>query len=155
MPGEDTISWSAPTHSPAPRSADWYWTLGLVAVCGIVASVFFGNLIFAALISLAALCVGVLAARAPRECEVHITPEGISLDQDFFPYRSLRTFFVLTDHHAGPRLLLTTSGILHPHMAIGIHEPATPEAIHAYLSHFLKEEEHHSPGGFLIELLGF
>ena len=44
-----------------PKSADWYWVLGIIAVAGAVASILFSNYLLAALIVIAAAGV-----RSPR-----------------------------------------------------------------------------------------
>src|SRR5262245_46057829 len=125
MPG-DIIFWTAPTHTPRERSADWYWALGLIALGGIVVSIVLNNALVAIVIAIIAVCLGALAARAPRHCEIHLTEEGIVVDHDMHPYRSLRSFFVFEEHPAGARLLLTTHSIIHPHIALIIGEPAQP-----------------------------
>jgi hypothetical protein len=68
MPGgKEEMVWSVITHEHRERTTDWYWALGLVAIAGAVASVFFGNTLLAIIILLGAGSIGFLAIRGPRE----------------------------------------------------------------------------------------
>ena len=154
MPQETPIEWSAPTHIHLERSTDWYWGLGICAVVGAVLALWFGNLLFAGIIIVAAGCLGVAAARLPREHEVRINQNGVVVDHDFFPYSSIRSFWIDTDIALEPKLFLATTGILHSHLVLILRPPAEPQAVHAYLSQFAEEEEQHSVGTVLAELLG-
>ena len=155
MPQEEhTIVWTAPTHAHFERSIDWYWALGILALCGSIASVLWGNVLFAAIIALAAVMLGTIAARGPRRCEVHINTKGILLDHEFYPYHSIHSFWIETHHIPSPKLFLSTTGVIHPHIAVLIEEPADPEEIRAYLREFVTEESNHSISTIFADFLG-
>lgn len=152
-PLPEIIGWRAPTHEKGDRSTDWYWALGIIGVCGALAAVLLGNVLFAVIIGVGALSLGVLVAREPREHDVRIEVQGITVDGDFYPWESLRSFWVAPGRNA-TRLFVTTGGIVHPHLVLAIHEPADPQDVYDYLSIFLPEEESHSLGTLAAELLG-
>ncbi len=149
----EVISWSAPAHEKQNRTSDWYWALGIIGICGAAAAVLWGNMLFAVIIAVGALSLGVLAARKPREHDVRIDERGVVVDGDLYPYSSLRSFWI-ADGRSVPRLYLSTTGIVHPHLVLGIHEPAQVEDVYDYLSQFLEEEEAHSLGTLAAEMLG-
>lgn len=151
--GPDAIRWSAPAHEKQFRTSDWYWALGIIGVCGAAASVLWGNVLFAVIIAVGALSLGVLSAREPREHDVALTERGVVVDGDLYPYASLRSFWIAAGRTV-PRLYLSTTGIVHPHLVLGIHEPARVEDVYDYLSQYLEEEEAHSLGTLAAELLG-
>ncbi|MDE2213168.1 MAG: hypothetical protein KGJ34_01380 [Patescibacteria group bacterium] len=152
-PEGTVLSWTSPTHLKAERSTDWYWALGLLAICGVIASVLWGNLLFAAIIALGAFMIGVMAAREPRECEIHLSAEGIVVDHDFYSFSSLRAFWIET-HHEYPKLYLATTGLIHPHIVIILRPPAGTDNVHEILSRFVPEETRHSLGTIVAEFLG-
>ena len=65
-----SIVWHAPTHESSERSADWYWALGVLTIASAALAIFFGNILFAVIITLAAVTIGILAAKEPRMCEI-------------------------------------------------------------------------------------
>lgn len=149
----DVISWRTSAHEKQDRTSDWYWALGIIGICGAVASVLWGNILFAVIIALAALSIGVLAARIPREHDVHIDSRGVIVDGDLYPYESLHSFWIAGGREV-PRLYLSTTGIVHPHLVLGIREPAQVEEVYHYLSQFIEEEEKHSIGTLAAEWFG-
>ncbi len=152
-PLPDWIGWRAPTHEKGDRSTDWYWALGIIGICGAVAAVLLGNLLFAIIIGVGALSLGVLAAREPREHDVRIDERGITVDGDLYAWESLQSFWMAPGKSAD-RLFVTTGGIVHPHLVLGIHAPADAQDVYDYVSYFLPEEESHSVGTLAAELLG-
>ena len=150
----NSVQWVAPTHVRAERSVDWYWALGILAICGIIASVLWGNVLFAAIIALSALMLGTLAARQPREFNVEVSEQGITIDNDFYPYPSIRSFWINTRNPEIPRLSLETSSVLHPHAVVILESPESAEELRTYLERFIPEDEHRSPGMLLLELFG-
>jgi len=150
-----TLEWVAPTHLRAERTNDWFWALGIVAVFGSIAAVLLGNILFAAIILLATVMLGVTAMREPRECSVQLNPQGIVIDSELYPYRSIHSFWVdEREHLAAPKLFLATSGIVHPHITVILKSHEDADAVRNYLHQFIEEDEGHTFGTMFAELLG-
>src|SRR3989344_5681369 len=49
---EQQIAWVVHTHEHKERTPDWYWAAGLLSLVVVALSLFFGNLLFAAIIVL-------------------------------------------------------------------------------------------------------
>ena len=151
---ETGIEWNAPTHMHTERSADWYWALGILAICGTIASILWGNLLFAVIIALAALSIVLIAARTPREHTILLGERGVVVDEDFYPYRSLRSFWIAEHSSGTPKLILSTTGIIHPHIVVPLMT-VEPEVICAHLEQYIPEEPGHSVSTYAAEFLGF
>lgn len=152
-PQEQGLSWHISTHEHQDRSADWYWTLGLLVIVGVGLSLFFGNILLAVILLLGGGSLGYLVARGPREHQVKLDQKGISLDGTLYPYKNVRSFWV--EESAEPRLLISTSGVLHPQIVVPLLSPARGMAVRQYLRRFIKEEEQHPHlGEALAELFG-
>ena len=152
-PLPDTIGWRAPTHEKEGRSTDWYWALGIIGVCGAVVSVLLGDVLFGIIVAVGALFLGILAAREPREHDVHLSGRGVLVDDELYHWESLQSFW-MDEARSAPRLFITTGALLHPHLVLPVHEPADPQEVYDYVSHFLPEEESHSLGTLAAEVLG-
>lgn len=150
------IAWIVHTHEHQERSVDWFWALGLLAVAGAALSIFFGNVLLAAILLIGAGSIGTLAARGPRTHWVRVDSRGISLDGTLHPYSSLHTFWVepVTDGRVGS-LLVTTRAPLHPQLVIPLVEASRGSAVRTYLKRYMEEEEQHAHlGEHVSKLLG-
>ncbi len=139
MAEDPGISWHVETHEHKERSIDWYWGLGLVALAAAALSIFFGNTLFALIIGLAAISIGILIARGPREHVVSVSPRGFSLDGTLYRWSGIQSFWITQERE--PHLLLTTQGVLHPQLVIPIGDPGRIQNLRAYLRRFCAEEE--------------
>jgi hypothetical protein len=151
----ESVHWIAPTHTHTERSVDWYWGIGVLALAGMGLSVWFGNLLLALIIAVCALCLAMVASRYPRDSEISLTPEGISIDREMYPYDKIHSFWIHEDHPVHPKLYVATRSILHPHIAIIIEEPVEPAHVRAYLLERVPEAEGHSMATYVSEVLGF
>lgn len=150
-----TMRWIAPTHTHTERSMDWYWGVGVLAVAGIALSIWFGNILLALIIAVAASCLWLLASRFPRDSEIHLSPAGIMIDRELYPFTSIHSFWINEDHPVHPKLYIATRAILHPHIAIIIEEPAEPAHVRAYLARYVDEADGHTIATYVAEVLGF
>ncbi len=154
MPEGKKISWDVVTHEHRERSSDWYWTLGTLGVVGAGVSLWFSNGLFAIILLLGAGSIGYLAARGPREHSIHIDEKGIKIDGTLYAFKSIRSFWV-EEGVEFPRLFLTTSGVLSPHLAIPLDSPAQGRDVREHLREFVKEEEQETHiGEHLAEIFG-
>ena len=154
MPEEKTIVWEVRTHEHKERSTDWYWTLGTLAVVGAGLSVWFGNGLLAIILLIGAGSIGYLAARGPREHTVRISEKGISIDGTLYTFPTIISFWVEEDTDS-PRLFLTTSGILQPHLSLPLDSRSQGNDVRAHLIKYIKEEEQEPHmGEHLAEIFG-
>ena len=141
MPGEtQDMVWSITTHVHRERNVDWYWALGVIAVAGILVSVFFSNVLLAVIIALGAISIGFLAARGPREHMVKIDDRGVSIDGTRYPFANIYSFWVEHEQES-PHLFITMRGILTPHLSLMLDSEAQGAAVREHLQSRVKEEE--------------
>lgn len=149
------IVWTAQEHSHTEKTTDWFWALGIVAVSSAVVAVLFKNILFGVLILVGASTMALLAARESRERTFALTPRGIMIDDQLFPYKMLVSFWIQdreTDH---PVLIIDAQRFMVPHI-ISTLENADAEQIQAYLEKYLPEIETVEPlGQRILEKFGF
>jgi hypothetical protein len=133
------ITWQVHSREHGERSNDWFWGLGLLAVAGGGLAIFFGNSLLAVILILGAASIGTLAARAPREHSARIDKRGISIDGTLHPYESLASFWV--EEGEDPKLFVSTTGIIAPHLTVPLLERGRAEAVRGFLKKYLREEE--------------
>jgi hypothetical protein len=148
------ISWSAYEHDHVERGSDWYWALGIVAVCGALTSILFHDVFFAIIIVLAAFILGYLA-RTPLELMYFkVSDEGIWVGDELHKYKEVISFWVEEEHGDRPHLLVDTIKFLSPNLIIPI-EDVDPREVRAYLKERVKEVEMREPAAHkILEFFG-
>jgi hypothetical protein len=127
------LRWSAFEHEHIERGVDWYWSLGIVAVSIAVTSIILHNSLFAVLILVAALTLGLLANTPPDIATFEISDRGIRINGILHRYDDIISFWVEDEHHDGrPLLLVNTTKFLAPNLIIPI-EHIDPHMVRAYL----------------------
>ena len=148
------LSWNAPEYHHTPKTAEWFLASGIIVLACIVTAAFLGNVLFATVITLAALSLFFYAHRAPEIVVVSLAPEGIHFGKILHGYDELAAFGIEEDAR-GARLLLRKKKKLSLLVAIpivGIH----PNLVRAALTKELPEEELREPlSQKLLEYLGF
>jgi hypothetical protein len=134
------ISWTVGGEAPYQRTNDWYWGLGLFAVVGAGASVFFGNMLLAVILLVGATSIAVLTVRGPREHKVSVDGRGITVDGTRYPYTAVYSFWVEQDIDP-PHLFLSMHGVLAPHFSFPLTDREQSNQIRALLQRFVPEEE--------------
>lgn len=153
---KNTLSWQAHEYVHVEKTPDWFWALGLVAVAAFVAALLLNNILFAVLILLIALVLGLFAARKPNVVRFSITPRGIRIDDTLYTYQNIKSFAIeeLSPDHT-PKLIIAPRGIIAPMLVIPIVD-VSPDDVHDLLRTFLPEAEHGEPLSHrVMEWLGF
>ena len=132
------VRWRAYEHEHVERTRDWYWALGIFAVCTALISAIFGNFLFAILILVAAATLGVLAQSPPPLVDFELSDRGIRIDETMHRYEEIISFWV-EDHDVDPPILLVdTIKWMSPNFVIPLAE-MDPKLVRAYLTERCEE----------------
>jgi len=138
MPSSAPIRWHAYEHEHVERTSDWYWALGIFAVCTALISAIFGNFLFAILIIVAATTLGILAQSPPPLVDFELSDRGIRIGETMHRYEEIISFWV-EDHDADPPILLVdTIKWMSPNFVIPLAD-MEPKLIRAYLTERCEE----------------
>jgi len=149
------IEWEAHEHEHKERSADWFWAVGIISVSIAIAAVIFGNVIFGILILLAAFTLSLFINRHPPTIDVVVDERGIRKGQIFYPFQTLESFWIDTDHPHN-KIILKSEKMFMPLIVVPLGEGVDVDQLHDTLSQFLKEKFHSLPFiEKLLEYLGF
>jgi hypothetical protein len=137
------FEWEGREYRFEEKNADWYWALGIIATAGSIASVLFGNILLGLVIVAAAVSIAIAAAKRTRVHRFAIYEDGVSIDNNLYPFESMLHFSVLeyVDETLPPSLSIKTKQLLAPHILIPIvgHDPVE---IYEYVSLHLPEGRH-------------
>lgn len=158
-----SIKWTAPEYYHIPKTADWFWAVGIIAASIVVLSFIYGDVLLGILILIGTFSVFLHANKESVIREIELDEKGIRIDRRFFPYRTLDSFWI--DAHefehdeygniVFAKLLVKSKKTFMPLIVIVVEYPDTEE-IREFLSIFLPEEEHReSLAHKLAEYFGF
>lgn len=149
------IVWEAPEHHHVDKSSDWFWVLGIIALCGAVAAFFLGNFLFALVVLLGAGVMALRAVKPPEIVTFMVGNKGVRAGEKLFTYSALESYFIDEEDEKGPQLLLKAKSMYSPLIVMPIPEEYLDE-IEDILRERLPEEELQEPLGHkLLEMFGF
>ena len=148
------LRWSAYEHEHVERGSDWFWALGIIAVCAALTSILFHNFFFAVLILLAAGTLGMLANVPPDLVEFEISDRGIRIGDTLHRYEEVISFWVEDEKGPRPTLLIDTVKPLAPNFIIPIHD-VDPHVVRLFLREHAEEVPMREPLAHkLLEFFG-
>lgn len=155
---QDVIAeWSGKEYEHDPKSADWYWALGIIATASAIACIIFSNYLFAILVLFAAAAI---ALHANKESSVHLfklTSVGLMIGDVLHPFERMTSFTVLEDIEGKlpPLLSIKTESWHSPHLEIPLDGVDPDMVYHHLLSHVDEGEHHHTFVDLVAAWLGF
>lgn len=135
--------WETYEYHHTPKTADWFWALGIVALCCVFIAILTGNVLFGIVIILAAFSLSLYAARKPKKIRVEINSKGVRVDDTIFPFAHIHSFALSVDGRH-PSLVITMDKLLMPHILIPLAD-VEPEDVRTILSARLKEDHYEEP----------
>jgi hypothetical protein len=154
---QSIVSWEGREYEHNPKSADWYWALGIVAIAGAIASILFSNFLFAFLIIIAAIVIALHGTKEPPLHTFHLLDNGIMVGDDLHTYERMLSFTVLEDIEGEfpPLLSIKTESWHSPHLVIPL-EGVDADMIYEHFLHHVDEEDHpHTVSDVVAAWLGF
>lgn len=149
------IEWDAHEYEHRERSADWFWVVGIISVSITVVSIILGNIILGILILIGAITLSIFAKRPPKTLHVIIDQKGIAREKTLYPYETLQSFWIDTEH-PHKKIILKSKKLLMPLIIIPLEDNADLEEVREKLSLYITEEYHSLPFiELVLEYLGF
>lgn len=147
--------WDTYEYSHTKKSADWFWSVGIISIGIVVTSIILGNTLFGLVILIGSVTLMMYAGRTPAIVEVVVNDVGIQIGKYIYPYGGLESFWFYL-HEKETRLLLRSKKTLAPLISIIIPHEVHLEELRDFLKERIKEEELHEPlFQHLLEYLGF
>ncbi|MFA6554549.1 MAG: hypothetical protein WCS89_03505 [Candidatus Paceibacterota bacterium] len=149
MATEPLISWQAPEHFYVEKRPDWYWVVGIITLALSAVAIILGNVITGIFVLVAAVALVIHASHPPREIYHEINDRGIMVNDRFFPFLSLESFWIPHDEMPS-KIIVKSRKTFMPYIIIFIDE-IDPEIVREVLLKYIAETEHHEH--FLHKLL--
>jgi hypothetical protein len=151
------FEWTGREYEHNPKSADWYWALGIIAAALALAAILFGNYLVAVLIIIASVSLALHSAKHPAMHRFRVVEEGLLIDEEMHPFKRMTSFCALEDIEGKypPMLSIKTESWLSPHLVIPL-EGVDMDGVYGHFLHNVDEEPHHHTAVDLVAAwLGF
>ena len=137
------FEWEGREYDHTPKSADWYWALGIIAAAATIASILFGNYLLALLIIAAAAAIALHAAKQPPIHRFRLIEDGIVIGDEIHPFGRMISFSVLEDIEGElpPFLSIKNESWFSPHLVIPL-DGVDVDAVYDYFLQHVDESEH-------------
>lgn len=150
------IEWTVPEYVHREKHPDWFWTIGLIALIGVILSAVFGNFLLAVLIFMSGILLILFSNKHPIMMTIEISEVGIQIQNELFPYANIKKFWILTRENGTSKLILQIERFVNPFVSLPIHEDISLEDLREVIMANVTEEEMAEPiGDRISETLGF
>ena len=106
------IEWQAPEYTHKERSADWFWTIGLVALVGALLAIWFHNFVFAIFILISGACLIMFTLRPPEIVTFVVKTESLMIGKDEYLWKKIKGFTIKSGSPYGKLIVLTSKKFL-------------------------------------------
>lgn len=150
------LSWTTPEYVFKEKKPDWYWALALGIIGFMVIAIVSSNFLLGVLILLAGGLLFYLAQKKPHDITVDVSDQGISINEDYFPYKKIDSFWIDEDGEDGWKVLLHIHRPFNPLVVIPLPEDLDPRDVRELFLAFMEEAEKAEPlVNRLSDKLGF
>ena len=150
----DTIEWQAPEYTHKKKSADFLWTIGLVAIIGCIIALWFHNYVFAIFIFISGACLILFTLREPQEISFSIGSDGIHMGKDKYAWATIKGFAIKKSGDSS-KLMIVTSKYFLPVYTIPLPSNLVEEVKEVLLKVVPAVEIEESRSMLFMEKLGF
>lgn len=152
---EPRITWQIEEYQHTEKGPDWFWALGVIAIAGAALAVIYHDVLFAIFIILAAVMLGIYAAKKPGIIEIAVSDAGIKIGNYFYPYEKIKSFGI-DETPDGNHLILETKRAALPLVPVALPIALDTVALAALLKTKLPEKPHEEQLSHkLLDKLGF
>ena len=151
------FEWEGREYEHSPKSADWYWALGIIAAAAAIASILFSNYLLAFLVVAAASAIALHAAKEPPLHRFRLVEQGLVIGEEVHPFERMISFSVLedVDGELPPLLSIKTETWFSPHLVIPLAGVDADEVYAYFLQHVDEGEHRHTLSDLVAAWLGF
>ena len=135
----ETLEWEAPEYNHKKRTPDFLWTIGLIALAIAIASIWFGNLVFAIFVLVAGASLIMFTIREPEQMNFAVKTEGLMVGKDKYEWKNIKGFNIIKGDPYG-KLLIETSKYFLPVYAIPL-PTSVIEGVKVELSKVIQKAE--------------
>lgn len=147
------IRWETPEYVWKPKTIDWFWVLGIIAIATSITAVALGNALFGVFILLGAGLLAYFSIHRPEIVTIEANNKGIRVKETIYPYRNIDAFWIDNEKNDN-QLLIMTRRFFSPLLSIPLADAPHEELRELLLEHVEERELTEAPAHKVLEMLG-
>lgn len=151
------FNWNVHEHEHIERDSNWFWALGIAAICFAATAILLNNFLFAMIIIAAAVSMALYVRVPPPLTAFEVSERGIKIEDKLHHWNTILSFWVEDDEKkGGPLLLVDTTAIMSPNLVIPLTDDVDHAALRRFLATHCKETPMYEPLSHkILETFGF
>jgi len=105
----DEVNWRIEEPDLTPKTIEWFWALGILALAFIVFSILLKNYLLIIIVVLAVFIVFSNKNKKPELINFRLDNDGLYIERKFYPYDSFESFWIFPAHDDKERKLALRS----------------------------------------------
>lgn len=135
------FNWEGTEHDHLEKTTDWYWGLGIVIVTGIIIAILSKNYLFAIILAIGGIMLGLYANDKPHVISIEVSEHGIKFNNDMYTFETIKSFWIYTDVTDTNRIIIETGRTILPQRIVSIPATVPILEMRKYLLRFIEEKE--------------
>lgn len=120
--GRVLVAWPVDEYERHDRGPLWYLFAVLIGAALLIYALVTQNFLFAVIILMFGIILGLSALREPRQLPFVVTDLGVAIGSQFFRYRDIRCFWLAYDPPEVKKLYFEFRRSLRPPLVVPIHD---------------------------------
>ena len=145
---EDELEWQTEEPNFTPKTTEWFWALGILALALIVFSILLKNYLLIIIIALAGFIIYSNKNKKSELINIRLNNNGLYIENKFYPYDGFESFWIFPTHPER-KFALRHNKHLMPLLTVSFHDDDEPQIRKILEKHLPENEEQES----LIDLL--
>ncbi|MEO8065624.1 MAG: hypothetical protein ABI643_02075 [Candidatus Doudnabacteria bacterium] len=135
----ESLTWTAPSHIQSPRSAGWYLIFGLVSLGLIIFGIYNHSILMVITFIVVIFSVLLFTSQQPRALTFRATTTGIASGSLVYPYKTIKTFWIIYNPPSIKTLNFETSAYLNNQISLELGNQ-NPIEVKLFLSQYIPED---------------
>ena len=98
----DEVNWKIEELDLTPKTIEWFWALGILALAFIVFSILLKNYLLIIIVVLAVFIVFSNKNKKPELINFRLDNDGLYIERKFYPYDSFESFWIFPARSGSP-----------------------------------------------------
>ena len=137
--GRELLSWVVDEFERYERGPIWYAAMILLGMGLLLYAVVTQNFLFAVIILMFAVIIGLSSLREPQKLLFAVTSHGIGIGTRFFHFKEFGSFWILYEPPHVKNIYLEFKQSIRPHLVIPLYEE-NPLTVREALLQYLRED---------------
>ncbi|RJQ37519.1 hypothetical protein C4552_00590 [Candidatus Parcubacteria bacterium] len=153
--GEELFAWETLDAQPLPESRRWLTLSGSALILGAAGAIWFGNMLFAAMLVISGSLLIASAFRRPKTITVRVTDRGVRVGSELYEYENAQSFWISYDPPLFKELTILVKRSFMPRIRIPLGDTDPVELRETLLEYLPEERYEESTIDTLAKFLGF